>query len=129
MASGGGSADRSIKLWNASTGTLLTSVDTGSQVCSLCWNPHEKELLSAHGYMKNQLCLWSYPNVSMVKEFYEHQGRVLDLALSPDGTVVCSAGADEVLCLWRMFGSSRTGKKDMASKEDDGMYSSLDRIR
>ena len=129
LASGGGSADRSIKLWNASTGTLLTSVDTGSQVCSLCWNPHEKELLSAHGYMKNQLCLWSYPNVSMVKEFYEHQGRVLDLALSPDGTVVCSAGADEVLCLWRMFGSSRTGKKDMASKEDDGMYSSLDRIR
>ena len=37
LASGGGTADRSIKFWNTHTGALLNSIDTGSQVC---WRPH-----------------------------------------------------------------------------------------
>lgn len=32
LASGGGTADRCIKFWNTSSGVLLNSVDTGSQV-------------------------------------------------------------------------------------------------
>ena len=32
LASGGGTADRHIRLWNTTTGTCLTSVDTKSQV-------------------------------------------------------------------------------------------------
>ena len=34
LASGGGTADRHIKFWNANTGTCLNSVDTNSQVCA-----------------------------------------------------------------------------------------------
>ena len=33
LASGGGTADRSIRFWNTLTGQPLQSVDTGSQVC------------------------------------------------------------------------------------------------
>ena len=59
LATGGGTADRCIKLWNASRGgASLNSIDTGSQVCALAWNPREKELLSGHGYAENQLSLW-----------------------------------------------------------------------
>jgi cell division cycle 20-like protein 1 (cofactor of APC complex) len=41
LASGGGTADKRIRFWNTLTGTLLSEVDTGSQVCitmicSLC---------------------------------------------------------------------------------------------
>ena len=32
LASGGGTLDRTIKFWNTGTGSLLNSVDTGSQV-------------------------------------------------------------------------------------------------
>ena len=32
LASGGGTADRSIRFWNTHTGALLNSIDTGSQV-------------------------------------------------------------------------------------------------
>jgi len=32
LASGGGTADRCIKFWNTSTGALLNSIDTHSQV-------------------------------------------------------------------------------------------------
>jgi cell division cycle protein 20 (cofactor of APC complex) len=95
LASGGGTADRCIKFWNAQSGALLNSVDTGSQVCALQWSPFEKELLSSHGYAENQLCLWKYPTMARSKELKGHSSRVLHLATSPDGSMVCSGAADE----------------------------------
>jgi cell division cycle protein 20 (cofactor of APC complex) len=106
LASGAGTADRCIKVWNAPAGALLNSVDTGSQVCSLLWNPNDRELLSSHGFSQNQLCLWKYPTMAKVKELEGHTARVLHMAAGPDGTV-CSAGADETLRFWRVFGESR----------------------
>ena len=35
LATGGGSLDRNIRFWNLSTGNLINSIDTGSQVCCL----------------------------------------------------------------------------------------------
>jgi cell division cycle protein 20 (cofactor of APC complex) len=66
LASGGGTADRHIRFWNSSTGAQLNAIDTGSQVCSLVWSRHEREILSSHGYSKNQLCLWRYPSLVKV---------------------------------------------------------------
>jgi cell division cycle protein 20 (cofactor of APC complex) len=116
LASGGGTADRTIKLWNSSTGACLNSVDTGSQVCSLLWNPHEKELLSSHGFSENQLCLWKYPSMVKTKELTGHTSRVLHLAASPDGTMVCSAAADETLRFWKCFDNA-PGKSSVSSKD------------
>jgi cell division cycle protein 20 (cofactor of APC complex) len=104
LATGGGTADRCIKFWNTQTGSLLNSVDTGSQVCALQWNPHEKEILSSHGFAKNQLCLWKYPTMAKVKELEGHTARALHMACSPDGSTVVSAGADETLRFWNVFG-------------------------
>ena len=39
LATGGGTADKCIKLWNSNRGKLVNSVNTGSQVCSLLWSP------------------------------------------------------------------------------------------
>ena len=104
LASGGGTADRCIKLWNAGSGSLLQSVDTGSQVCALLWSPHERELLSSHGFSQNQLTLWKYPSLVRVKELLGHTARVLHMSAAPDGSTVVSAGADETLRFWRVFG-------------------------
>jgi cell division cycle 20, cofactor of APC complex len=103
LASGAGTADRTIKFWNTQTGALLNSVDTGSQVCALQWNPFEKEILSSHGYARNQLTLWKYPSMAKIKEFDGHTARVLHLAVSPDGGTVLSAAADETLRFWDIF--------------------------
>jgi len=111
LATGAGTADRTIKLWNAQLGTNLNSVDTGSQVCALRWNPHEKELLSGHGFANNELALWAYPTMARVKDLKGHQGRVLSLSLSPDGTTALSAGADETLRFWQCFGDPLVAKK------------------
>lgn len=103
LASGGGTADKSIKFWNTTTGLCLHSVDTKSQVCSLQWSKHVKELVSSHGFSQNQLAIWKYPSMLKQAELTGHSNRVLHTAMSPDGTTVASAAADETLRFWRVF--------------------------
>eukprot|EP00475_Leptophrys_vorax_P032985 TRINITY_DN5151_c0_g1_i4.p1 TRINITY_DN5151_c0_g1~~TRINITY_DN5151_c0_g1_i4.p1 ORF type:complete len:594 (+),score=14.02 TRINITY_DN5151_c0_g1_i4:237-1784(+) len=109
LASGGGSADRTIKFWNTQTGVCVNSIDTESQVCALQWSKHDKELLSSHGYSRNQLCLWKYPSMAKVAELSGHTARVLHMAQSPDGATVVSAAADETLRFWKAFGGPKDG--------------------
>ena len=90
---------------NASSGAVLQSVDTGSQVCSLLWSKHQKELVSSHGFSQNQLCLWHYPTMTKLSEFTGHSSRVLHMDQSPDGSMVVSAAADETLRFWNVFGA------------------------
>ncbi|KOB70000.1 Fizzy [Operophtera brumata] len=82
LASGGGTADRTIRIWNINTGANLNTVDTKSQVCSIVWSTHYKELISGHGYANNQLVIWKYPLMSRVAELTGHMARVLHLALN-----------------------------------------------
>jgi cell division cycle protein 20 (cofactor of APC complex) len=109
LASGGGSSDGCIKVWNSNSGAVLNSVDTFSQVCSVVWSKHQPELCSAHGSSKNELTLWKYgsgSSLTKVKEFAGHTKRVLDLVRSPDGETVVSISADETMRFWDIFGSA-----------------------
>ncbi|KAH9515360.1 ubiquitin-protein transferase activating protein [Bulinus truncatus] len=111
LASGGGTADRHIRFWNCNNGVNLSAVDTNSQVCALLWSPEYKELISGHGYTQNQLTIWKYPAMTKVTELTGHTARVLHMCLSPDGTTVVSAGADETLRLWKCFDVDESVKK------------------
>lgn len=103
LATGGGTADRHIRFFNTQNGTLINAVDTKSQVCSLVWSKTEKELLSAHGFSQNQLTVWKFPSMTPMATLTGHTSRVLHTALSPDGTTVCSAAADETLRFWNVW--------------------------
>ncbi|XP_078484737.1 cell division cycle protein 20 homolog [Ciona intestinalis] len=111
LASGGGSADRHIRFWNTHNGSCIKSVDTKSQVCALKWSTHYKEIVSSHGYVHNQLTIWSYPSMHWVQDLMGHTSRVLYLAMSPDGQTVCSGAADESLRLWDCFAVDPSSKK------------------
>ncbi|XP_051216127.1 cell division cycle 20.2, cofactor of APC complex [Lolium perenne] len=128
LASGGGGSDRCIKFWNTHTGACLNSVDTGSQVCSLLWNKNERELLSSHGFTKNQLILWKYPSMVKMAELTGHTSRVLFMAQSPDGCTVASAAADETLRFWKVFGTPEVAKPAPKASHT-GMFNSFNHIR
>jgi len=118
VATGGGSADRQVCLWNASSGRLLMSSDAESQVTDVMWGQQERELVTAHGYSRNHLSVWKHPSLVKVADLEGHSGRIAGLAQSPDGSLICSASADETLRFWRIFSpvNSEKGSRIEAAK-------------
>lgn len=58
LATGGGSADKSIKLSNTLNNTLLHNIEVDSQVCKIQFSRNTNEFVSTHGYEKNQVMIW-----------------------------------------------------------------------
>lgn len=103
LATGGGSYDRHIHFWNSTSGARVNSIDTGSQVTSLRWSPHYREIVSSSGFPDNSLSIWSYPTLIRNVEIPAHESRVLHSCLSPDGQMLATAAADESLKFWKIF--------------------------
>ncbi|CAI5756797.1 unnamed protein product [Candida verbasci] len=107
LASGGGTADKTIKTWNCLTGNLVSDVNTGSQVCNLIWSKNSNEIVSTHGYSRNQIIVWKYPSMQQVAQLTGHTYRVLYLSLSPDGETIVTGAGDETLRFWNVFEKNR----------------------
>jgi WD40 repeat protein len=75
LASGGGTADRHIRFWNANTNSALHKIDTGSQVCNLMWSKTVNEIVSTHGYSLNQVIIWKYPTMQKLATLSGHTLR------------------------------------------------------
>ena len=103
LASGGGTADRTIRLWNTTTFEPIFKVDTGSQVCNLVFSKSSNELVSTHGYSLNQINVWKLPNMQKIKTLTGHSFRVLYLSLSPDGQSIVTGAGDKTLKFWNIF--------------------------
>ncbi|EMG51134.1 APC/C activator-like protein CDH1, putative [Candida maltosa Xu316] len=103
LASGGGTADKTIKTWNTLTGNMIHDVNTGSQVCNLIWSKNSNELVSTHGYSRNQIIVWKYPSMQQIAQLTGHTYRVLYLSLSPDGETIVTGAGDETLRFWNVF--------------------------
>uniref|UniRef100_A0A3Q4HRU4 Cell division cycle 20 homolog n=1 Tax=Neolamprologus brichardi TaxID=32507 RepID=A0A3Q4HRU4_NEOBR len=111
LASGGGTSDRHIRIWNVNSGSCISSLDTQSQISSLVFAPNYKELVSAHGYAHNNVVVRKYPSLSKVAELNGHDDRVLSLTLSPDCSTVATVAADETIRLWKSFEMDPVKKK------------------
>ncbi|KAL1978278.1 hypothetical protein VTN31DRAFT_1137 [Thermomyces dupontii] len=116
LATGGGSYDRHIHFWNTTTGARTNSIDTGSQVTSLRWSNHYREIVSTSGFPDNSLSIWSYPTLIRNVEIPAHETRVLHSCLSPDGQMLATAAADESLKFWKIF-ERKPGTAAAASRE------------
>ncbi|EGO00967.1 hypothetical protein SERLA73DRAFT_167157 [Serpula lacrymans var. lacrymans S7.3] len=118
LASGGGTNDATVHIWNSSTGARLHSLKTPSQVTSIQWSPHKKEFMTTHGYPTNAIMVHAYPSLERIAEIRDaHDSRVLYSAVSPAGDVVCTGAGDENLKFWRIWEAASTKKKRVDGKE------------
>ncbi|XP_019376837.1 PREDICTED: cell division cycle protein 20 homolog [Gavialis gangeticus] len=96
--------------------SLLTPVPPAMlclpEVCAILWSTNSKEFISGHGFAQNQLVVWKYPTMVKVTELNGHTARVLNLTMSPDGSMVASASADAMLQLWCCFEMHPVKKKE-----------------
>ncbi|KAK2837894.1 hypothetical protein Q5P01_015106 [Channa striata] len=100
IATGGGWKDGQLRLWDAQTGTCVSSSNTDSQICSLRWAEKGTYLVTGHGLPHHQVRTWAFPSLSLNNQFTGHSHRVLHLALNPDSTQIFSAGADQRFLVW-----------------------------
>ena len=115
LASGGGTADRHITFRNALNGQILSTLDTGSQVCNIAYSRTDNEIVSTHGYSQNQISVWKVKDMKLMASLTGHSTRVLYLAVSPDGQNIVTGAGDETLRFWNVFAKGKP--KDRGGSE------------
>eukprot|EP00826_Nyctotherus_ovalis_P001166 TRINITY_DN10153_c0_g2_i3.p1 TRINITY_DN10153_c0_g2~~TRINITY_DN10153_c0_g2_i3.p1 ORF type:complete len:458 (+),score=71.87 TRINITY_DN10153_c0_g2_i3:176-1549(+) len=103
LATGGGTTDRCLKLWDITTGQSKGGVDTGSQVCNMIWGINSNELVTTHGYSSNHVAIWQLSPLKCIAKLTGHLSRVVYLTMSPDGQSVVTGSGDETLRFWQVF--------------------------
>ncbi|PJF17924.1 hypothetical protein PSACC_02231 [Paramicrosporidium saccamoebae] len=121
LAVGTGTNDRRACIWNSSTNTLMYAVQTDSQICGIMWAPLISEIITAHGYAGNDLCLWPYPSLEKIYSVQAHDSRILHSALAPDGTTIATCAANESLKFWELYRKRPSLRTPSANKLEFGL--------
>lgn len=109
LVTGGGTADKTMRVWNTISGNLLSSHDTGSQVCNLIWSKRTDDIISSHGFANqlttesNLIHIWKADKMEKVGTLSGHKSRVLYMSMSHDGSTIVTGAADETLMFWDLF--------------------------
>jgi WD40 repeat protein len=101
-----GSADKTVKLWDAATGReVLVLQGHTAGVTALAFSPDSRRLATASA--DQTVRLWDTATGEPLLRLEDHQGAVTCLAFSPDGRRFASGGEDGVVCV-RDAGTGRT---------------------
>ncbi|CAJ0750353.1 24629_t:CDS:2, partial [Entrophospora sp. SA101] len=132
LVSGGGHLDRQICFWNTLDGRSLGVHNSKSQVCNLQWSPNANEIVSTHGWWRNDVIVWQYPSMKKLATLKGHTYRVLYFSLAPDGEdIVTGAGGDDnTLRFWKIFNTPRDKSLKKPDSDIDAKIKSInDKIR
>ena len=94
------SADRTIKIWDANTGSCLQTL-TGHtyNVRSASYSPDGRKIVSASA--DNTIKIWDANTGKCLQTLKEHLYSVNSASFSPDGKNIVSASNDNTLKIWK----------------------------
>ena len=97
MTLAAGGENKTIKLWNVSTGKLENTLRDSDWVGSVSFAPDGRTLASATA--DQSVTLWDI-RAGSIGVVLEHSAPIRSVSFSPDGAVVASSGDDGVVRLW-----------------------------
>jgi COMPASS component SWD3 len=96
------SYDKTIKLWDATTGKLIKTLNHRYMVYGLALNANGKTLASASG---NEIVIWDVSSGKPLKTLTSQDG-LWSVTWSPDGKKIASGNWDKTIKIW----DANTGK-------------------
>ncbi|KEG11321.1 notchless [Trypanosoma grayi] len=93
------SADKSVKLWNASDGKFITTFRGHvAPVYHVSWSLDSRLLVS--GSRDSTLKLWSVSSRELVEDLSGHSDEIFSTDWSPDGQRVATGSKDKKVLIW-----------------------------
>lgn len=103
LATGGGSTDKTIKIWNTHENRCCETIETGSQVCNMIYCKNTNELVSTHGFSLNSINIWNGKTMKKIGSLQGHTYRVLYLAKSGEEDTIVTGSGDQTLRFWKIY--------------------------
>jgi|GEM_PF-1024351 len=100
LATGSGSEDHTVTIWNIEAGETVHSfeLEEGESIFSVAFSPDGK--LIAAGGSNNKIHIWSLETGELLKTLEQHTDSVSSVAFSPNGNLLASASMDKTVLLW-----------------------------
>ncbi len=84
-------------LWNVETDTLIATLDHNGAPDSIAFSPDGSTIATG---VSDRLSLWSGITGTFQKAVKPTDSRILDVAFSPDGTIIACAAFNQSVVLW-----------------------------
>ncbi len=97
-----GSGDKTIKIWNLSSGQEIRTLTGHSySVSSVAISPDAQTLAS--GSSDKTIKIWNLSSGQEIRTLTGHSRRVRSVAISPDGQTIASGSDDKTIKIWNLF--------------------------
>ncbi len=98
LATGGGSMDAAISLWDVATGEHQKTLKAQQLLWCMSFSPDGKTIAS--GNLDNTIRLWNVETGKLKKILIGHTNYINGLAFIADGNTLVSLSGDDTILLW-----------------------------